>query len=221
MMSDADLRREVENELSWNSAIQSREVGVTAHEGIVTLTGYVRTFGEKLEAEKAAKRLQGVKGIANDIEVKLDGSMHRTDPEIAQVALNSLKWNSAVPDDKVKVIVRDGRVMLEGEVDSYYQRASAEASVRSISGVRGVSNNITIKPSASPPVDSLMLKSKIEEAFRRSALIDARRIQVTTTGHDVSLRGKVRSFAEFEEASAAAWATPGVMHVSNQLTIGN
>lgn len=220
-MSDADLRREVENELSWNSAIQSREVGVTAHEGIVTLTGYVRTFGEKLEAEKAAKRLQGVKGIANDIEVKLDGSMHRTDPEIAQVALNSLKWNSAVPDDKVKVIVRDGRVMLEGEVDSYYQRASAEASVRSISGVRGVSNNITIKPSASPPVDSLLLKSKIEEAFRRSALIDARRIQVTTTGHDVSLRGKVRSFAEFEEASAAAWATPGVMHVSNQLTIGN
>lgn len=220
-MSDADLRREVENELSWNSAIQCREVGVTAHEGIVTLTGYVRTFGEKLEAEKAAKRLQGVKGIANDIEVKLDGSMHRTDPEIAQVALNSLKWNSAVPDDKVKVIVRDGRVMLEGEVDSYYQTASAEASVRSISGVRGVSNNITIKPSASPPVDSLMLKSKIEEAFRRSALIDARRIQVTTTGHDVSLRGKVRSFAEFEEASAAAWATPGVMHVSNQLTIGN
>jgi len=219
MMSDADLRREVENELSWTSAVDSREVGVTAHDGVVSLTGFVRTFGEKWEAEKAVKRLHGVKGVANDIEVKLDGSANRTDPEIAEAALRALSWNTAVPKDRFKVVVRDGWLTLEGEADSYYQRASAESAVRNLSAVRGVSDNISIKPPAIPAVDLTMLKGKIDDAFRRNALIDARRIQVAATGHDVTLRGQVHSYAEFEEAATAAWATPGVTHVHNQLTI--
>lgn len=216
MMSDADLRREVEIELSTNSAVNGREVGVSARDGVVTLTGYVETYLQSWEAEKATKRLHGVKGVANDIRVKPSGLPGRTDTDIAEAALRALDWNSAVPNDKIKVVVRDGFLTLEGEVDAYYQKASAETSVRSLTGVMGVNNSITIKP---PQVDVSTIKRKIEDTFRRNALLDANRIQVTATGHDVTLRGTVHSYAEREEASSATWATPGVTHVFNELTI--
>lgn len=214
-MTDAELQEDVIRELKWEPSVDSAHIGVAAKNGVVTLTGYVSSYVEKWAAEKAAKRVHGVRAVANDIEVKLPGSSQRSDEEIAEVVVSALKANTLVPDDKIKVTVSKGWVTLEGELEWQYQKTAAEDAVRYLSGVKGVSNLITVKPRLSPSE----LKNKIEQAFKRSAELDAQRITVEVDGSKAVLRGTVRSWAEREAAEREAWAAPGVSSVENHITV--
>ncbi|MDB5729513.1 MAG: hypothetical protein JWQ00_2718 [Noviherbaspirillum sp.] len=215
MKTDDEIKRDVEEELRWDPDIDSTYVAVAVKDGIVALTGYIPSYAQKFQAEMDAKRVAGVLGVANDIEVRVPALDQKPDPEIARDAVNALTKQLPFSSQNLKVVVHDGWVTLEGEAEWNYQRERAEEAVRWVKGIKGVVNSIQVKPKVTP-VD---IKKKIEEAFRRNAEIDANQIDVETHDGEVVLKGTVHSWFEREEAERAAWSAPGVKKVEDHITI--
>ena len=220
MKTDAELQRDVMTELKWEPAIHAAELGVAVKDGVVTLSGYVDNYSKKWAAERAVKRVAGVKAVAEEIKVTPASSYRRADEDIARSATNTLNWNVWVPPDRVKVMVQDGWITLSGDVDGYYQKERAEDAVRHLVGVLGVNNSITINPPV-PTVKAVEVKNGIEDALKRNArlLREAESIQVEISGSKVILRGNVGSWEDYEEAEYTAYCAPGVSEVENKLTV--
>lgn len=215
MRTDNQIQKDVMEELSWEPFLNESEIGVAVKNGIVTLSGIVDSFSKKLSAEKAAKRVAGVKAVAEDIQVGLSPEYNKTDTEIAEAVLNVLKWNTTIPEDRIKVKVENGRVKLEGEVEWEYQRQNARTAIENLTGVNAVNNLISVKPK----LKATDIHQKINSAFHRNATIDAEKINVDVIGNKVLLRGKVRSLAEKDDAERAAWSAPGILSVESKLDV--
>jgi osmotically-inducible protein OsmY len=211
-MLDERLKTTVSNQFAWDPEVDATLVGVTAKDGIVTLTGYIDTYAGKLAAERAARRVYGVKAVVNELDVKL--SFEQIDPDLAKAALEALKNRIDVPLG-LGVTVRNGHITLTGTVEWMYQKVAAERAVKYLRGVRGLDNRITLKPRVSPT----NVQKKITEALHRHADLDARRIHVEAEGSKVVLTGRVESWIDKEEAQRAAWAAPGVLAVENRIEI--
>jgi osmotically-inducible protein OsmY len=214
-MTDRELQEQVQKALDWEPSVDAADIGVSVENGIVTLRGDVKTFAEKVAAERVAVRVYGVKAVANDVNVRPPFGAQRTDTEVAQAVVTALRWNTMVPDEKITISVADGWVTLKGRVDWEYQRTAATDAIRNLAGVRGVTNTISLEPHASVAD----VKSKIEAALKRSAEVDARRIHVTIADGKVVLSGNVHSWFERNEAKQAAWAAPGVKEVDDRITV--
>jgi osmotically-inducible protein OsmY len=215
MKTDLQIQKDVMDEIKWQPNLTSSEIGVAVKDGVVTLSGQVDSFFKKIAAERAAKKVSGVKAVAEDIQVGVSPSFKKSDAEIAAAALNALKWNSAVQHERIKIEVEDGVVRLEGEADWNFQRTEAKKSIEKLQGVRMVLNFVTLKPQVVPSD----IEQKIAAAFQRSASIDSKAVRAEVVGNKVILRGTVHSFAEKQDAENAAWAASGVLSVENKLDI--
>jgi osmotically-inducible protein OsmY len=214
-MTDRELQEHVQKALDWEPSVDAADVGVSVDQGVVTLRGDVKTYGEKAAAERVALRVFGVKAVADDLKVHLHNDSQRTDTEVAQAVVSALKWNTVVPDERITVTVTDGWVTLRGNVEWEYQRAAAANAIRYLAGVRGVTNDMTVQPRVSVPD----VQAKIEAALKRSAELDARRINVAVLDGKVTLTGIVHSWFERTEARRAAWAAPGVRDVQDHIAV--
>ena len=215
MKTDAQLQQDVMAELKWEPSVYAAQIGVEVKEGIVTLAGHVSSYAEKWSAERAAQRVAGVKALAIEMDVTLSGSSQRNDVDIALTAENVLQWMTDVPKERIKVKVEDGWITLSGEVNWQYQWQAAADTVRYLMGVKGVSNEIAIKPNVSAKV----IQSDIEAALKRRAQADSQKIQVEVRGNDVTLTGTVHSWSERELVQHSAWGTAGVRNVVDNIAV--
>lgn len=213
--TDIELQNDVLSELTYDPSVKVSDFGVVVKNGTVTLNGYATSYHEKREAVRAAKRVAGVKAIADDIEVQLPTSHHRTDSDIAEAVIKQIDWSTNLPTGSILATVRNGWVTLEGEVEWWYQKNAVGDLVKLLVGVKGVSNSISI----SPKVTKATVEADIQSAFKRSAMLDAKHIHVQISGNKVILGGKVRNYTEIEEAERVAWSEPGVTEVDNHLTV--
>lgn len=216
MRTDTELQRGVLEALAWEPSIDAAGIGVAVESGIVILNGAVKSLPQKWTAVRVAQHVAGVKAVTDELIVKLPGDFERSDADIARAAVNALDWNVSVPRNRVKVVVEHGQITLEGEVRFHYEKVAAERAVRSLIGVTGVTNVISVKP---PKVSETDVRHRIEEALERAAELDAGKISVEAANGKVTLRGTVRSWTERDEAEWAAWAAPGVSGVDNYIRI--
>ncbi len=219
MKSDSEIKRNVEAELKWAPEIDETDVAVNVVQRIVTLTGFVHSYPEKSWAEAAVKRVAGVAGVANDIEVRLPARDTVSDPEIARDIVTALRRALPGTWENIQPLVHKGHVMLEGSVEWHYQRDIADDAARAVRGVVSLGNSIRIHPQPKKTMAPAEIKKKIEEAFRRQAQIDAGHVSVQTSGAEVTLRGEVGSWAERDQAEKTAWSAPGITSVKNELTV--
>lgn len=215
MKTDAEIKQDVLDELAWQPNIDDTQIGVIVENGVVTLSGVVNNYSKKMAAEKAVKNVEGVKAVAEDIEVIYGTSYKKTDKEVAKAIVDALEWNSSVPEEDISVKVENGWVYLSGEVRWAYQKSAAKNAIKNLMGVKSVTNAITIKNSVKPTE----VKDRISKAFQRMATLDANNIIIETQGHKVTLRGKVHSIKEKEDAEKAAYNAPGVYDVQNNLKV--
>lgn len=213
--SDSQLKKDGESELEWDAVVKANNIGVAAKDGVVTLTGHLDSYAEKYAAERAVQRVQGVKGLAVELDVRLGANAKRTDADLASAAELALRWHALVPEDRIKVMVEKGWVTLSGEVDWEYQRNYAMKAVRPLTGVLGVTNSMSVKPLVTPA----NIKNRIQGALERQADREAKNIEVVVSGHSVTLKGQVHSWAERTAAQGAAWSAPGITSVINDLRV--
>jgi len=214
-MSDLELRRMILDELEFLPNIDAAAIGVAIENGVVSLTGHVRTYAQKFAAERAVKSVKGVKAVAEEIKVVSNEDLDISDEAIAVRCLDVIRWNSAIPDERLQIKVQDGWVTLEGEVDWQYQKEAAQSAVRKLAGVVGINNMLILKPKEAPE----NIKERIEAAFARNAALDSRKLRVTVEGKAVKLEGHVHQWLERKAAENAAWSIPGVTHVENYILI--
>lgn len=215
MKTSAELKTDVVDELMFEPSIHEASIGVAVEDGVVTLSGHAKSYAEKLAAEEAAKRVDGVQAVANELKVELWPGFQHDDTDVAHAAAHALRWNTWLPADAVTASVSDGWVTLEGSVPWQYQKQEAMLAIQRLQGVKGVTNRIEVEPR----VPATEVERKIQSAFQRAASLDARQVHVETAGSRAFLRGKVRSFAESQDAERAVWSVPGVTSVRNELEI--
>jgi osmotically-inducible protein OsmY len=216
-MSDRVLQQAVLDELEWDPSVNAAHIGVIVENGVVTLAGHVGSYAEKTAAETAVKRVSGVRAIAQEIEVRYPNEKKTADDQIAKRAIDIMSWDTTIPAEKIQVRVQDGWVTLSGSANWWYQKLDAENAVRKLSGVKGITNSIEVKPR----VAATDVKQRIENALKRNAEVEAGAIKVTVSGGTVTLEGKVKAWYERDLAERTAWSAPGVSAVNDRIAVGS